>query len=45
MFNRKTLVVALGGVLASGLFVSPAWSADNASADGSTEKTDSGAVW
>lgn len=40
MFKRKTLVVALGGVLASGLFVSPVWAADNSAADNVADKTD-----
>jgi iron complex outermembrane receptor protein len=31
MFKRKTLVVALGGVLAGGVLISPAWAVDNAS--------------
>lgn len=31
MFKRKTLVVALGGVLAGGVLISPAWAADNTS--------------
>ncbi|MFM0505839.1 TonB-dependent receptor [Paraburkholderia caffeinilytica] len=37
MFKRKTLVVALGGVLAGGVLMAPAWAADSAASDAAAE--------